>query len=140
MEIQAKQTFVRGSNQRLRDVARVVKKLSVKEMRKQLSMMNKDAARRILETLKAAIANATHNHGISEDQLVLKELLVLRGPHYKRMRAVSRGMGHAILKRTNHIVVTLETAKKIEEKPVEKMVEKKTKKKVVQTVSSKDLK
>lgn len=109
MEIVAKQTYVRGSGERLRDVARVVKHLKVPALRMQLSQMNKDAARRILETLNQAIANAQHNFGVSEDKLVLKELLILRGPHYKRMRAVSRGMGHAILKRTNHIYIKLES-------------------------------
>lgn len=126
MEFVARQTHVRGSQQRLRDVARLVKKLSVPQMKRQLTMMNKDAARRILETLKQAIANATHNHGVSEDQLILKEMLILRGPHYKRMRAVSRGMGHAILKRTSHIVIKLEK-KQIEEvvaKPVVDEVQK----------------
>lgn len=112
MDIIAKQTHVRGSVQKLTDVTRVVKHLSVSRMRTQLGQMNKDAARRILETLNQAVANAQHNYGISEDKLVLKEMLILRGPHYKRMRAVSRGMGHAILKRTSHIVITLSSLDK----------------------------
>lgn len=109
MEITAKQTYVRGSVQKLTDVTRVVKHLSVAAMRSQLAQMNKDAARRILETLNQAVANAQHNFGVSVDKLAVKELLILRGPHYKRMRAVSRGQGHAILKRTSHISITLTT-------------------------------
>lgn len=108
--------------QKLRDVARAVKGLSVVEMRTQLGMLNKDAARRILETLNQAVANAQHNHGVSEDKLVVKELLVLRGPHYKRFRAVSRGQGHAILKRTSHIVVTLAVVE--EQKPATEIAQK----------------
>ncbi len=113
MEIIAKQTYIRGGQQKLTDVTRVIKKMSVPKMRLQLMQMNKHAAKRILETLNQAIANAQNNHGISEDNLVLKEMLVLRGPHYKRMRAVSRGMGHAILKRTSHIVIRLETKEEV---------------------------
>lgn len=109
MEIKASQTYIRSSQQKLRDVARVVKHLPVPALRTQLTMMNKDAAKRILETVNQAVANAQHNFGVNIEQLELKELLILRGPHYKRMRAVSRGMGHAILKRTSHISVTLIT-------------------------------
>lgn len=113
MEIKASQSYVRGGQQKMTDVTRVIKKLSIPAMRRQLTLMNKDAARRILETLDQAIANAQHNFGISLDNLELKELLILRGPHYKRFRAVSRGTGHAILKRTSHIVVTLKTKEEV---------------------------
>ncbi len=120
MEIVAKQSYVRGSVQKLTEVTRVVKHMKVAAMRSQLSQMNKDAARRILETLNQAVANAQHNFGISEDKLVLKELLILRGPHYKRFRAVSRGQGHAILKRTSHIVVKLTSSEEAQPKKTEK--------------------
>lgn len=129
MEIIAKQTYIRGGQQKLTDITRVVKKMSIPKMRLQLTQMNKHAAKRILETLNQAVANAQNNHGISEDKLVLKEMLILRGPHYKRMRAVSRGMGHAILKRTSHIYIKLESkdevvATKTESKSAEVATEK----------------
>ncbi len=117
MEIVSKQTYVRQSQQKLRDVARVVKHLPIPALRLQLTQMNREAAKRILETVNQAVANAQHNFGVSEDQLTLKELLILRGPHYKRMRPVSRGQGHAILKRTSHIVVRLATAEAVTAKP-----------------------
>lgn len=117
MEIVSKQTYVRQSQQKLRDVARVVKHLPLPSLRLQLTQMNREAAKRILETVNQAVANAQHNFGVSEDQLSLKELLILRGPHYKRMRPVSRGQGHAILKRTSHIVVRLATAEGVVAKP-----------------------
>ncbi|MEP7167617.1 MAG: uL22 family ribosomal protein [Candidatus Woesebacteria bacterium] len=126
MEIIAKQSYVRGSVQKLTEVSRVIKHMKVTAMRTQLSQMNKDAARRILETLNQAVANAQHNYGISEDKLMLKELLILRGPHYKRMRPVSRGQGHAILKRTSHISITLSSIEPKVEKAVEEKVEQKS--------------
>ncbi len=119
MEITASQSYIRCGQQKLRDVARAVRGLPVPKLRMQLRMMNREAAKRILETVNQAVANAQHNFGINEEQLTVKELLVLRGPHYKRFRAVSRGQGHAILKRTSHIRVTLvtsEEAKKPETK------------------------
>jgi hypothetical protein len=51
------------------------------------------------------------------DDLKLDNIIVNDGPQYKRMRAVSRGRGHEIKKRTSHIVVTLSTVeagKKVE--------------------------
>lgn len=123
MEIIAKQTYIRGGQQKLTDITRVVKKMSIPKMRLQLTQMNKHAAKRILETLNQAVANAQNNHGISEDNLVLKEMLILRGPHYKRMRPVSRGMGHAILKRTSHIYIKLESKEEV--KPIEVKTEEK---------------
>lgn len=131
MEIVAKQTYVRTSVQKLTDVTRVVKNLSVPRMRSALVTMNKDAAKRILETLNQAIANAQNNHGISMDKLIVKELLILRGPHYKRMRAVSRGMGHAILKKTSHIVIKLGTSDTVVTKEENKKEEASVSQKVV---------
>jgi large subunit ribosomal protein L22 len=109
MIITAKQSYVRCGEQKLRDVARAIKGLSVTESKVQLTKLNKEPARRILETVNQAVANATHNFGLSEEKLAFREMLILRGPHYKRFRAVSRGQGHGIIKRTSHIVVKLET-------------------------------
>ncbi len=140
MMIIAKQSHVRCGQQKLRDVARAVKHLPVTKMRLQLSQMNKEPARRILETLDQAIANASHNFNLSEDKLKLEEMLILRGPHYKRFRAVSRGMAHSILKRTSHISITLatidETLQKEEVKQESKAEDTKTAKPKVKPTNS----
>ncbi|HSW89795.1 MAG TPA: uL22 family ribosomal protein [Patescibacteria group bacterium] len=109
MLIKAKQSYVRSGQKKLGDVARAIKKMPVAAMRTELGRMNSEAARRILETLDQAVANAKHNFNVSEENLKLESLLILRGPHYKRFRAVSRGQGHAILKRTSHISITLKS-------------------------------
>jgi large subunit ribosomal protein L22 len=127
MIITAKQSYVRCGEQKLRDVARAIKGLSVTETKSQLVKLNKEPAKRILETLNQAVANANHNFGIGEDKLAFAEMLILRGPHYKRFRAVSRGQGHSILKRTAHIVIKLksldENAVKVAAKAEEKIEE-----------------
>lgn len=114
--ISGSQKYIRTSVQKLTDVTRAIKGMPLDTMRMQLAQMNKTAARRILETLNQTVANATHNFGVSEDRLKVDQILVLRGPHYKRFRAVSRGQGHAILKKTSHVVIHLKT---IEPKNVE---------------------
>lgn len=113
MTITASQKYVRCSPQKLKFVADSVKHLNLVAMREQLKYMNKEAARRLLQTLNQALANASHNYGLSPDQLTLESLLILRGPEFKRMRAVSRGQGHSILKRTAHIVIKLKSEEKV---------------------------
>lgn len=153
MIIKGSQKYIRSSEQKIRFVADSVKGLTLPKMREQLTLINKDAARRILQTLDQTIANAQHNFGVNVDQLELLHLRVLRGPVYKRMRAVSRGQGHAILKRTSHIMIELQTketvvaAPKAEEvkteevaAPVEakKTVKKPAAKKTTKKVETKD--
>lgn len=138
MIITASQKYVRCGEQKLRFVADSVKKLDLKTMRDQLKFMNKEPARRLLQTLDQAIANANHNFGVGIDDLSLDTLLILRGPQYKRMRAVSRGQGHAILKRTAHIVIKLKSAegKKVEA-PKAEVVQEEVKKTAVKKVAAK---
>jgi large subunit ribosomal protein L22 len=109
MTITASQKYVRCSTQKLKFVVDSVKHMDLLSMKAQLSYMNKEASRRLLQTLNQALGNASHNYGLSPDQLELESLIVLRGPQFKRMRAVSRGQGHAILKRTSHIVLKLKS-------------------------------
>lgn len=118
MIITAKQTYVRVGAQKLKFVADSVRKLPLKDVRQQLEYMNKEPARRLLETVNQAVENARHNFGVPFEKLAIESLMVLPGPQYKRMRAVSRGQGHAILKRTSHIVVALKTVEGTKEKKV----------------------
>jgi large subunit ribosomal protein L22 len=127
IQVIASQKYVRCSSQKLKFVADSVKQLELGAMREQLGFLNKEAARRLLQTLDQAIANASHNFGIGQDQLKLESLLILRGPQYKRMRAVSRGQGHAILKRTSHIVIKLKSIDKKAEVKKSEQIEAKSK-------------
>lgn len=151
MTITASQKFIRVSPQKVKFVADAIKGMSLTDMRTHLSYLNKEAARKLLSTLNQGLANAQHNYGLSPEQLKLETLLILRGPQYKRMRARSRGQGHAILKRTTHIVIKLKSieneAKKVvtkpevkaevkaEAKPEMKAVKKPTVKKAVKKVA-----
>ncbi|SRR5258708_1601774 len=109
MTITASQKYIRVSPQKLKFVADAVKKLTLPDMKMNLSYMNNEASRKILVTLEQAFANAQHNFNLGVDQLALESLMILRGPQYKRQRARSRGQGHAILKRTSHIMIKLKS-------------------------------
>jgi len=141
MIIRAEQKYSRETPTRLRLVAGAVKKMKVTAAMDQLRFMNKKAADTMLKVFKQAVANAKHNANISIEALTIKDIVVNEGPHYKRIQPVSRGRAHAILKRTSHIRVELEStelkkpvkAEKVqpvklntdETKPEEKKVEEK---------------
>ncbi len=109
MIISAEQMTSRQTPTRLRFVAAAVKKMSVENAMNQLRFMNNKASVVMEKVFKQAVANATKNLGISMDSLTIKEIIVGEGPQYKRFQPVSRGRAHAILKRTAHVRVVLES-------------------------------
>lgn len=123
MEIYASQRYTRQAPRKVRLVANTVKSLSLEAAFRQLATMERAASLPVMKTLRQAVANATHNHNLSAQNLKIKSIVVDSGPIYKRMRAVSRGRGHSIQKKTSHITVRLET---IDSTPVIAQSEKKT--------------
>ena len=108
MLIIATQKNVRQSPRKVRLVANSVRQLPLEAAITQLGVINRIASVEILKTIRQAIANATNNLGLNIAELKLNNIIVQEGPIYRRMRAVSRGRGHAINKKTCHIQVTLE--------------------------------
>ncbi len=108
MRITATQTNSRQTPRKVRLVANAVKGMKLEDAIKQLSVIERKSTLVILKVVRQAIANATHNHGYTFDQLELVNILVTGGPSYKRFRAVSRGRAHRIIKRTCHVTVELE--------------------------------
>ncbi len=117
----AEQKNIRQSSRKVRLVANQVKKLSLSSAVAQLSVMEKKSSLVILKTLKQALANAMKNMGLHSSELELADIVVADGPILRRMRAVSRGRGHGIDKRTCHVRVVLKT-KETETLPAEAMV------------------
>lgn len=108
MLIISTQKYFLMSPKKLRLVVDVIRKLSPSEAVAKLPFVGKRAAEPLVKVIKSAIANARVK-GISEDDIVFKEILINEGPRLKRGRPVSRGMWHPITKRMSHIRVVLET-------------------------------
>lgn len=117
MEIKATQRAIRQAPRKVRLVANAVKELGLEQAIRQLAVMRRAATLPVLKTLRQAVANAQHNHGLSPANLRIKELLVNDGASLKRWRAVSRGRSHAVSKKTCHVLVTLETIESIDRVP-----------------------
>lgn len=101
-----------------------------------LKFTPKKTARPLKKLIESAVANAENNFKQDKQDLIVKEIIVTKGPTLKRNVPVSRGRANPILKRTAHITVKLavetsEIPKKQEaaeeKKPVKKPLTKKSK-------------
>jgi large subunit ribosomal protein L22 len=117
-EFKATQKYLLMSPRKIRLVAGIVKKMKPAEAVEKLPFTHKRAAGELAKVIKSAIASAK-SQGISETDLIIKEIQIGEGPRLKRGRAASRGMWHPFKRRMSHIRVVLESVKPVETKKVE---------------------
>lgn len=106
MEIIAQTKHLRISARKVRYVVDAIRHLPLNKAFEVLPQIPQRAAEPVLKVLKQAVGNAL-NQNLKKEDLYLKEIQVNEAPTIKRWRAVSRGQGHAIMKRTSHIIVVL---------------------------------
>jgi len=106
MEVKAEQKHLLISPKKLRFVADVARKLTPLEAVTKQPFLGKKGGFYLVKVIKSALANA-RNKGLSETDLVFKEIQISEGPRLKRGRPVSRGQWHPIKKRMSHIRVIL---------------------------------
>ena len=107
MEVSAKLIGATLSAQKGRLVADQIRGLSVEKALQILSFSAKKSAQIMKKVLESAIANAEHNEGADIDELKVAKVFVDEGRTQKRMHARAKGRGNRILKRNNHITVTV---------------------------------
>jgi large subunit ribosomal protein L22 len=107
-EFKATQKYLLMSPRKIRLVVGVIKKMKPAEAVEKLPFVQKRAGAEIAKVIKNAITSAK-NAGVSETDLVFKEIQIGEGPRLKRGRAASRGMWHPFKKRMAHIRVVLTT-------------------------------
>ncbi len=108
VEISATTKYLRVSPRKLREVADVVRGMNTTKALDQLKFLPKSATKPLMQSLKSALANATHNLKLNGDNLRIKTVEINEGPRLKRFRAVSRGVAHQYKRRTSHLKVVLE--------------------------------
>lgn len=89
-------------------VAGLVRNVSVEDALNQLRFTPKKAAKLLYKAIASAAANAENNLKQNRSNLYIKEIVVTKGPTYKRSVPVSRGRQHPIMKRTAQIRVTVD--------------------------------
>jgi len=107
MEIVAKSTYLRISDQKLSLVARLLVGLTTGHALGVLKNLPQKGAAMLSLVLKQGIGNAVNNYHLGKDSLVIKSIEVCRGPALKRGQPISRGQMHPILKRTSHIKIII---------------------------------
>ena len=107
----AKAKYLRLSPYKVRTVLALIRGKSVDEAEAILTYCDKGGSAEVKKVLLSAAANAEHNQGMDRGDLYVAEAFADCGPHLKRMHPVSKGRGHAILKRTSHITVILDAKK-----------------------------
>lgn len=148
MQAQAELKKLRVSPRKARLVGTLVKGMDVLEAEKQLRFINKKAAPHFRMLLKSAVANATNNFGLSEENLFIKEVLVNKDLVLKRWMPRAFGRAYPILKRTSRVKLVLDEkvpgkdrrkmASKIPEKTSTEKGEKGQGKEVLKKVGSKE--
>ena len=103
--------YVRVSPYKVRTVLALIRGKSYREAKAILDYSVNGSALAVKTVLMSAAANAEHNMGMDKNDLYVAECFADGGQMLKRMQPVSKGRGHAILKRTSHITVILDVKK-----------------------------
>ena len=103
--------YVRVSPYKVRTVLALIRRKSYREAKAILDYSVNGSALAVKKVLMSAAANAEHNMGMDKNDLYVAECFADGGQMLKRMQPVSKGRGHAILKRTSHITVILDVKK-----------------------------
>lgn len=87
----------------------------VSQARAILANTNTKSSRLIAKVLNSAVANATNNLGLKEEDLFVSECFINPGQTIKRIKFGSRSRVNRHDHRTSHIVVKVSDGKKSEE-------------------------
>jgi large subunit ribosomal protein L22 len=105
--VYARAKYLKGSAQKARLVADLVRGMNAQEAIDKLRFVQKSASRLIQKAIESAMANASNNFEMDKKSLVIKEIYVDEAPTFRRGRAGSRGRYQKLLKRNCHIIVGL---------------------------------
>ena len=109
MEARAQARYVRVTPMKARRVVDLIRGLTAADAQAVLRFAPQDASEPVGKVLDSAIANATNNHNLNPDSLVVSEAYVDEGPTMRRFRPRAQGRAYRIRKRTSHITVVLES-------------------------------
>lgn len=108
MEVSAKVSFIRITPRKVGLVADEIRGKGINDALAFLKFSPRKRTAKILYTLlKSAAANADQKGTVDVDTLVVKRILVGKGPTLKRFRPRAKGSAFRINKRTSHVSVTL---------------------------------
>ena len=105
--VRAQAKWVRSSARKARIVLEHIRGLSVADANRMLQFSTRDVSRDIQKVLLSAAANATANHGLDGETLVVAEAFADEAVTIKRFKPRARGRAMRVRKRTSHITILL---------------------------------
>ncbi|SRR5690606_2412147 len=118
MQARAVRKYIRSSPRKMRPVVNLVRGKTVAEAFNILHYEPMKVTRAIELAIRSAVYNLMDKDPdtrYDEGELVVSEIRVDDGPHFKRFRPAARGRAHPILRRTCHLTVVVSTADELEE-------------------------
>ena len=112
MEARAVRKYIRSSPKKMRPVINVVRGQRVSEAINALHYLPQQVTTIVRKTIESAVHNLIDKYQeerFDEDALIVREIRVDPGPHFKRFRPAPRGRALPILKRTAHLTVVVGT-------------------------------
>ena len=108
MGYRATHRFARISPRKVRLIADLVRGKFADEALEILRYQPQRGARMLEKVIKSALANAEDRRATDLADLLVADVRVDEGPHFKRMQPKARGMASIIKRRMSHIRVELE--------------------------------
>ena len=106
-EAQAINKQIKTSPQKLNLVAAMIRGKGIAEAEAILSFSKRRVAGEVKKTLLSAVANASNNHELDPDRLVVAEAYVGKSLVLRRFRARARGRVGKILKKFSRITIVV---------------------------------
>ena len=110
MVASARARYLRVGPRKLRDIADLIRGLSVDLAEQQLSVTHRPSAIPMIKRLlKSAVSNANQaaEHAYAGGDLIVGKILVDSGPIQRRFRPAPMGRGLPIRKRSAHVTIEL---------------------------------
>jgi len=107
--------MLRGSGQKLNEVAQMIRNKPVDKALADLTFSKRRIAIDVKKCLQSAIANAENNHGLDVDELVVAEAYVGKNLVMKRGRPRARGRYGKILKPFSQLTIKVRQNAAVEE-------------------------
>lgn len=105
-DVTIRQRFIHQAPRKLRLVASLVRGQQTTEALRQLTTMNKIAAKPVAHGVRSAVA-AAKGQRLNPDNLIISRIFVDEGPAMKRRILHSRGRAARMEHRMSHLTITL---------------------------------
>lgn len=110
LTVRAVRREAKGSPKKFNDVCRLVRGLTVDDAVAQCALSPKKYADVVRRVILSAAANATNNHDLDREKLLVTEALVGKGTFIKRVSVHGRGRAGVITKPRSHVTIAVAEA------------------------------